>query len=273
MLALHIAGLVLAMQAPTDTALANLISQAQTAGARYENRAAAVRSGYRRIGPDTPDMGEHWIQPAVLVDARLDFAHPSVLTYARIDGVMKLTGVAYAIPIGRGEVAPALPSGLQWHQHAGSVHEELAGGIQHDVAASVPRLAMLHVWIGVANPAGIFVEENWALPFVRLGQAVPEKFDHDAARAVSLMTVGEAYYKAEIITHIGREYEERIVELTRAARERAASIIGDARENPMSAATLTELASAWRHFVEDVRKVGGAGGHGLGVLLSGKSAH
>ncbi|MGH7627661.1 MAG: hypothetical protein ACREOJ_20390 [Gemmatimonadaceae bacterium] len=41
---------------------------------------------------------------------------------------------------------------------------------------------MLHAWLWLPNPAGMFASDNWALPFVRAGVPVPLADPSAAAR-------------------------------------------------------------------------------------------
>ena len=172
------------------------------AAAKYQDRADAVRAGYRRIGPDFPGMGEHWIHPPRLVSGRFRADSPPVLTYVTIAGRVVLAGAAFALPLAPGEAPPDFPSAAHWHDHSASVDEESlliapATGHGHGAAdtGTKPHLAMLHVWFGLANPDGVFAQDNWALPFIRIGVASPSRSNTSAARALSLLSGGGAYYR------------------------------------------------------------------------------
>lgn len=151
-------------------------------------------------------MGEHWVQPGRLVSARFLPAAPPILTYVTIDGRPVLAGVAYALPLSPGETPPRFPEAGTWHDHSASVNEEslLIAPLSHAQAhadagaarAAAPRLAMLHAWLWSANPDGVFAQDNWALPWLRLGVEPPEPVDPVAARALSLLSGGDVYYHA-----------------------------------------------------------------------------
>lgn len=185
----------------TDTITA-FVQTVRNAAAKYRDRADAVRAGYRRIGPDFPGMGEHWIQPARLVSGRFRADSPPILTYVTIAGQVVLAGAAFALPLAAGETPPDFPSTAHWHDHSASVDEESlliapAARHWHDTAATgtKPHIAMLHVWFGLANPDGVFAQDNWALPFARLGVAPPSQSNPSAARALSLLSGGATYYR------------------------------------------------------------------------------
>ena len=68
----------------------------------------------------------------------------------------------------------------------------------HEASPSIdgaPRLAILHAWVWAPNPDGVFVTDNWTLPFVRLGLVLPNADDRNASRAASLVTDAEYYHK------------------------------------------------------------------------------
>ena len=227
---------------PDTLTAARLLQRAQAAGDRFVDRNVAIRAGYRRIGPDIPEMGEHWVKPTLLLAAGFDPDHPAILTYAVIGGRPTLTGVAYALALRAGEVAPALPDRLHWHDHTADIAVELRAGV--GMNANQPRLAMLHVWTRAANPAGDFVESNWTLPYLRLGLLPPDAVDADAARALSLVTVGEKYYK-ELLEPLNRarsaEVADVIAEITAKVRSHIAKV--DAPGDDVLAASWRELRS------------------------------
>jgi len=176
----------------------DFVHEARAATARYASRDAAIADGFRRVGTDFPAMGEHWVNlPQVMADSFTP-ARPSVLTYITVGGVPRLAGVAYTKFLGPNEQPPDFgPARRHWHEHNGSIVEEsfLAG---HETSSSHGdlRLAILHAWIWVENPDGLFVTDNWSLPFVRLGTA-PNGV-HDAARSATLATSAADYYREAI---------------------------------------------------------------------------
>lgn len=178
-------------------ATAKLLDVAREATRDYENRSVAIAAGYRRIGRDFPSMGEHWLSPRLIVEGVFDVSRPSVLTYVTVDGRPVLLGVVYAIPLAPGESPPTgFGADAGWHEHNGTIDEEglLA---QHNTtprAATGTRVAVLHAWTRIDNPAGVFSAENWAIPFVRLRLAVPEAFPESAARALSLLSGGKSFF-------------------------------------------------------------------------------
>ncbi len=201
--ALIVIGLLQA--APPLSADQQLIAAARTASAPYQDRNAAIRAGYRKLGPEIPEMGEHWINPIMIVESRYDPKRPAMLTYATINGKPTLTGVAYALAMRPGEAPP--PSGVSgdWHDHSASVNDELASG-DHTRAAGGSRVVVLHAWVWVDNPAGVFADENWALPYLRLGLQPPAEIDTHAARAIALRHDGVAYYANVLRNLTGEDF-------------------------------------------------------------------
>ncbi len=133
-------------------------------------------------------MGRHWVHPSLILAEHIDPARPAILAYATVAGRPRLVGVAYVLPAGA--AVPDHPAPRQaWHVHDGTI---LAEAVQpdhdaHGAGDSVPAgVAVLHAWIYVANPAGTFASDNWALPFVTAGLEPPATTDADAARGLSL---------------------------------------------------------------------------------------
>lgn len=186
------------------SAQADLATMVRAGTARYQDQAAAIADGYRQVGPDFPSMGEHWVSTALLVSGVLDPARPQVLEYATIAERPTLLGVAFAV---LADSAP--PTGLPvppsaWHTHAGTVDEESfvlshaeAQGHRHDERPG-PRVAILHAWVWLDNPAGLLATDNWAIPFARLGFAAPDTVSPAAARGAALAAGGARYFQTLI---------------------------------------------------------------------------
>ena len=66
---------------------------------RFASRTEAIRAGYRRLGPDFPGMGEHWVHPGRIVAGVLDPVRPPVLSYVVVAGEPRLAGVAFTLPL------------------------------------------------------------------------------------------------------------------------------------------------------------------------------
>ena len=184
-----------------DHSVAAFIETARTATTKYQDRSVAIAEGYRQIGSDFPAMGEHWINIGLLFDGKFDPAHPEVLTYAVVSGKPQLLGVAYVLPLLQGESAPDWPVSKEaWHDHFRTLEDETVRPQHHMAghAGDAPRLTMLHAWIWLANPAGMFAADNWALPYLRLGFRPPQDAPGTAAKALSLVSGGAEYFSASI---------------------------------------------------------------------------
>lgn len=278
--------------AASDSAARSFVSQAIAGAQAFRDKHAAIAAGYRRLGMDFPSMGEHWVNPVRVATGRFDAARPAMLSYADVGGRPVLLGVIYAIPLGPGEVAPALPASLRarWHEHNGSVDEESAfpehgaenegeHGLMHSEhhsehgtgvgsaaegaangAALAPpkvRLALLHVWVGVPNPRGMFAAENWAIAFVRLGIAVPAAFPDGAARALALVSGADQYY-LEVARLNGLATPDHVAAAGAAIEEcrvKASGIVNRPRAGrALGQSELSELDVAWRQMVRRLER-------------------
>jgi hypothetical protein len=240
------------------------VERARAATARYQDRAAAIADGYRLIGDDFPGMGEHWIQIGLVFDGVYDPARPEVLTYVTLDGAPRLLGLAYALPLLDGEEPPEEPAGrMAWHAHRGTVDEETF--VPHhdhsDHGNHGPRLAMVHAWVWLENPEGLFAADNWAIPFLRLGLEAPSQAAPAAGKALSLLTGGDDYV-ARVVRAAAAparvdEAALRTVILRTSAR--VADVVERRHGARLSREAVEELAAAWREMWEAVEAAVPAG--------------
>lgn len=235
----------------------NLLQSAREATAHYRDRNVAIAAGYRRVGRDFPSMGEHWLNPKLIVEGKLDVTRPQILTYVKVDGRPVLTGVVYAIPLEQGESPPDIFGiDARWHEHNGSVDEE---GLlpEHHSAPSAntgTRVAFLHAWVHVRGSEGTFDAENWAIPFIRLELPVPDRFPNGASRALSLLTGGDDFFK-ELI---GPGALLSVASFSQCAKV-AAEITGTAKRanRPLSREQLERLDAAWQQLLAQVERESG----------------
>jgi hypothetical protein len=203
LLTLSLAGSPLAAQSdavPAD--LDAFVATVRAATERYRDRSVAIADGYRRIGPDFPSMGEHWVSIPLVVRGEVDPRHPPILEYVTVAGAPVLAGVAYTQLVLDGPPRALLPAPASaWHYHAGSVDEESfilghAGSAQGAEPALGPRIAVLHAWLWLENPAGLFATDNWALPWHRLDIAPPAGSGEatPAGLVAALATGGRDYF-------------------------------------------------------------------------------
>lgn len=232
----------------------------------FEDRSEAVRYGYRRIGPDFPGMGEHWVNPGLVLSGGVNPSRPQILTYVEADGRVRLTGAAFALALGRGEEPPSAPLGADvWHDHGGSVDEEALilespTSMHHDPDG--PRLAMFHVWLWPENPEGALAQNNWTLAWVRLGLEPPEDPDPMVARALSLYTDEGAYYKMLLarVAGVSSEAEDstsvRVIHDTvdRAAVRVAANLASRSDTAALSPEQAAHVKDAWGLLWEELER-------------------
>lgn len=188
-----------------DSAAQRFVALAESASRPMADLPTAIAAGYRAVGPEVPAMGQHWVNMALLLNNRLDPAHPEILEYATIDGRLRLVGVAYTVLLGPGDPLPNSPVPARWwHTHAGDVDEESLGDSHAGSgAADSDRVAVLHVWAPAANPAGVFAAENWTLPFLRAGLAPPASALDASARALALGSGALRYFLVQYRSHAG----------------------------------------------------------------------
>ncbi|MEO5580275.1 MAG: hypothetical protein ABIR58_06420 [Gemmatimonadaceae bacterium] len=181
----------------TDASVTRLLDGTRKAAGEFHDRRAAIASGYRRIGPDVPSMGEHWISPRLVVADSFDVNRPALLTYIMVAGQPALTGVVYAVPLTAGQSPPTIfGSDAMWHEHNGTLDEEALLPDHHTApsAAKGTRLSILHAWLWSPNPQGMFATDNWTIPFLRLRLLAPATSKENAGRALSLLSGAEEYY-------------------------------------------------------------------------------
>lgn len=245
--------------APQDS-VAAFIARARAATEKYKDQHAAAADGYRRLGPDFPAMGEHWANGEIVSVGEFDASRPGLLTYARINGVPTLTGVVYALPLTDDESPPQFPFDRSlWHDHIGTVEDEsllLAHDAPHGPTGGL-RLAVLHAWIWLENPAGTFVTDNWALPYARLGLGASDPAPAGAARALALVGGSMPYYIA-LAERVGlpSDAERERISATLAKHQALIDTWWKSRPpNPKtSAAEVTALDVMWSAMWSDVER-------------------
>ena len=253
-----------AAHAPADhVAFRSFVEQARAGTARYREQNAAIADGYRRYGPDFPGMGEHWVSPTLLVAGRFEPSRPQVLSYAEVGGRPTLVGVAYALPLSPGESPPDFPHAGEhaWHDHAGALDEEsvlLHQTMSGHGTRSGLRLALLHAWVWLDNPEGVFGSDNWTLPYARLGVTAPTGFPPvAAAKMVSLASGGDTYYRLLIRTVAQPDSADdaaagAVLERYNEKVQAWLSARGGRQASP-TASELETLSSWWRDLWTEIR--------------------
>ncbi len=250
--------------APANAAFSDSLlefaARARPGADRFRDQTTAIDAGYRRVGMDFPSMGEHWVNTSALYEGRFDIGKPSMLSYGMIEGRPVLLGLVYALLLRPGELAPLVPGGRSmWHDHSGTLGEESALPAHHGGVSdtSATRLVVLHAWVGVPNPAGLFVADNWALPYVRAGVPIPNPVSIVAARALSLLSGAKEYYVALA------EAEGATRPAVLPILESCASVVAPIAERMRasgnsSPADVAALEDAWRSALQRIGRESGA---------------
>ena len=164
-----------ASAAPATTPpLANTLADARLATAKYANDLDAAKAdGYRVITPIVPDMGVHFMNPAV---TGFDPTKPPILVYEKRGSQWTLGALEWVFP-SRPKTAPW--PGARYGSFPAACHYADGNFIptndQADCAAKDPdtgaaftfwhpKLVTLHVWLWYANPTGLYASMN---PLVR----------------------------------------------------------------------------------------------------------
>jgi hypothetical protein len=244
-------------QGSAAASLDAFVEQVRVATRRYHDQSVAFSDGYRRMGPDVPSMGQHWIALPRITSERADPRQPPILEYARINGQLTLIGVGYALRLAEGvELDPmTVPAPASaWRYVHGTLSEDglilnHADSVTEPIVA-VPRLAVLHAWVWQPNPAGVFATDNWSLPYVRLGLQPPaQPRPGPTTLALALAAGGEQYFH----TLLRMRYRPRPSEalrtggiLARYARSLHASVVVEKADSAM-------IADQWQALDNDLR--------------------
>ena len=122
------------------------LAQARRATAKYHDVDRAMDDDYVDINVVVPGQGSHYLKFAALLDGTFDPTEPEILVYAPQGNRMKLVAVEYAVPVAASAAPPEGFSGDadHWHEQDG--------------------LWLLHAWIWLGNPDGIFADANPKIP-------------------------------------------------------------------------------------------------------------
>jgi hypothetical protein len=233
---------------------------------RYRDHAHAVADGYVLFGEEGPLTGEHWYRKDLVLEP-FQLERPSTLQYASINGRRQLVGVAYTVYRRPGE---ALPEGFAgssdvWHIHDVTrigraltqdrpllrwlvdrrVRNGKAGG-----GDGKTELTMIHAWLWLENPDGMFALQHRALPYLRAG--LPAEFaatgDPAAAWGLSLSNDGGCTVELRRIDVLAKLSKTQKRELT-AACAHAEDQVRRALSGPRTSEAVNSAAStAWTEY-------------------------
>lgn len=194
------------------TTQAAQLDELRNAIEKYRDFSVAEREGWKAFGDDEPLMGRHYYSedaPDYISGDALDFSRPNNLMYTDIDGRQVLTGVAFVVRLAEGEPVPEGFAGHmdRWHVHnfvaaieAATEERPFLGWLAkwwldrnyRNKGDDRGRLAMVHAWVTMDNPDGIFADYNRTIPYKKLG--LPEAYwqgaSEEAARGLNLATEG-----------------------------------------------------------------------------------
>jgi hypothetical protein len=237
--------------------------------APYHDFDVAKREGWKKFGGDEPLMGEHWHHPKgpdyVGSNADLDFTRPSNLMYTNIGGKQVLTGVTFNVRLADGEAVPEGFAGKadRWHVHDMLRAIEAAlkdrpflrwlanswiDATYRDKGDDRGRLAMVHVWLGVENPDGIFADHNRVVPYLKLGLPAShaDGASMAAAHGLALATDTGCADTVDGKIWIANVPNKTAKALRSACRAEAAIVQQELRSSPARLNAAAE--AAWRRF-------------------------
>ncbi len=278
------------------------IAEVRAAIQKYRDFSVAKREGWKSFGDDEPLMGKHFYNdeaPDYIAGDPLDFSRPNNLMYTEIDGEQVLTGVAFVVRLGEGEPMPQGFAGHddRWHAHdfvaaieAATEERPILGWLANrwlddnyrKKGDNRGRLAMVHAWVTMENPDGIFADYNRTIPYKKLG--LPDGYWHGAsvetARGLNLATEGgcDAQNGTLWIANISRSQDRTIKAACRDGAEAVRSAIAQGGKERINAAG----EAAWRLFddvwqrtltAEQKRRVAQMSEHGTDGHGDGHDGH
>lgn len=245
---------------------------------RYTDRRVAMSDGYRRLGTDFPGMGEHWLHSGALMAGRIDASKPTLLSYATIAGRTTLVGVGFVITTRGDSAALNIPGWPEhWHEHSGLLGDESGAAVGAPQGGernqNATRVWVLHIWTALANPAGPYASDNWALPFARVGVDPPRDLDSEIGRALSLAVGGRRYLEAvltdaKLLRDGNAERVRAALDTATAAAEQISKRMR--RSGVASDADARELREVWRTLGDQLRSLCGPA---VNVLLAPPHGH
>ncbi len=278
------------------TTRAAQLDELRDAVSGYRDFSVAEREGWKSFGGDEPLMGKHYYNegaPDYVAGDALDFSRPNNLMYTEIDGRNVLTGVAFVVRLGEGEPVPEGFAGDmdRWHVHdffeainAATQERPILGFIANwwldqnyrNKGDDRGRLAMVHAWVTMDNPDGIFVDFNRTVPYRKLG--LPDSYwqgaSENAARGLNLATRSgrEAIDGTLWIATVDKDQERALKSACEDAAEPVRTAIsrgGKAQINAAGERAWAEFDAVWERVLTPAQKARvaamsehGSDGHG-----------
>lgn len=248
------------------------IAAVRAAVARYRDFDTAVAEGWFPFGGEEPLVGQHFHHadtPDYTADTPIDFARPTNLMYADIDGEMVLTGVTFGVMLAEDEPLPAGFAGDadDWHVHdldqimdrvrldrpiLGWLGRLWLDHVHPGGRAGRTRRAMLHVWVTIENPNGPFALQNPALGYLKHGLQPGLAADYEDAvgRGLALAAPGgceRAYRPRLLVAKATRGQYRRIMNACEDAADVIRAEIGQGMDRlaPLAADTADRIANIY----------------------------
>ena len=242
----------------------------------HRRRAALVAMFFGSSVIDYPGMGEHWLHGPSLISGQLDPAHPTLLSYATVSGRPTLVGIGFVVTTRDTEAAtgvPGWPASL--HEHSGLFADESgARAGRHDARVHATHVWLLHAWTALPNPGGRYQPDNRALPFARVGLAVPadRSVDAGAGRTLSLASGGDRYLLAALSDAgvVSASQQAGVEQIVSAVRQRVDADVAAAR-GAGGVIDVERLRARWQAMAGELRGLLGAGVDA--VLATPHAAH
>ena len=169
---------------------------------RYRDIDAALADGFVKTTDEVPNMGTHYVHAGRSLDVEFNPSEPEILLYATGEsGEMELMGTAFVLPIPL--VSPEHPDAFagpldNWHVHyslctgpLSASRSATAEGCEASGGIWVPAYGwMIHAWVWVENPLGVFSMWNSRVPPAADSEEMRRLTRADGAGAVAIENFG-----------------------------------------------------------------------------------
>ena len=169
---------------------------------RYRDVDVALADGFTQVTDEVPNMGAHFVSAWRSLDVAFDPSEPEILLYVRDEaGEWELVGTAFVLPIPlvSSDHPEAFAGPLDnWH-----VHYDLCTGPNLRSRSATPQECeahggiwvpaygwMIHAWVWVDSPLGVFSMWNTNLPPAAQPNEVRQDRSEEGALTVSIENFG-----------------------------------------------------------------------------------